>query len=145
MLELVLLTCTIGAHDKIDVKITNIQGPYMSTEIDNLVVMVLRRALAYLLILVDPSLYRKYMVIDSNRKPIFYIKLQKFVYSYIRVSLLFYEKISCDLKAMGFVIKPYHLCMANNMFNGKQFTLLSHMDDLKLSHVDEKKVKKLVK
>ena len=74
-LELVLLTCTIGTHKKKFVAITNIPGAYLSTKIDKLVVMVLHGALTDLLTLIYPTLYRKYVVIGSNEKPIFYVKL----------------------------------------------------------------------
>ena len=36
----------------------------------------------------------------------------------------------------GFVINPYDLCVANKVINGSQFTIMWHVDDLKMSHID---------
>ena len=37
----------------------------------------------------------------------------------------------------GFEINPYDWCVANKTINGKQQTVLWHVDDLKISHIDE--------
>ena len=71
-----------------------------------MVVMVLRGALADLITLMDTVLYRKYIVVDSNGKPILYVKLQMSLYGYIRAALLLYENIAHDLKPIGFIINP---------------------------------------
>jgi hypothetical protein len=36
----------------------------------------------------------------------------------------------------GFEIKPYDWCVANKMIDGKQCTVLWHVDDLKISHIN---------
>jgi hypothetical protein len=43
------------------------------------------------------------------------------------------------------VINPYDWCVANKMINGKQCTVLWHVDDLKISHVDAKVVTGVIK
>ena len=55
-----------------------------------LVMMVLKGALSELCTLIYPALYQEYVVINSNRKPILYTKLQKYLYEYISSELLFY-------------------------------------------------------
>ena len=100
--------------------------------------MVLRGAIAELITLIDTSLYRKYILFDSSGKTILYVKLQNALCGYIREALLFYKKLAWDLKAMGFIINPYDLCVANKMVNRKQFTIVWHVDDIKLSHEDTK-------
>ena len=42
-----------------------------------------------------------------------------------------------DLESIGFVFNPYDPCVANRIVNGKQQTVLFHVDDMKCSHVDE--------
>ena len=37
---------------------------------------------------------------------------------------------------MGFEINPYFLCIANQIINGSQCTVVWHVDDLKILHVD---------
>ena len=76
-MESVLRKCNVDAHKKRDFAVADTPGTYLSTKIDNLAVMVLRGALVEILTLIDPYLYRKYLVIDSNGKPILYVKLQK--------------------------------------------------------------------
>ena len=36
----------------------------------------------------------------------------------------------------GFVINPKHSCVTNKMIEEKQFTIVWHVDDLKVSHQD---------
>ena len=37
---------------------------------------------------------------------------------------------------MGFEVNPYDWCCMNKVTNGKQCTILWHVDDLKISHMD---------
>jgi len=37
----------------------------------------------------------------------------------------------------GFEVNPYDWCVANKTINGKQCTVLWHVDDIKISHVDK--------
>eukprot|EP00957_Ditylum_brightwellii_P047606 3616093-Ditylum_brightwellii.AAC.1 len=41
---------------------------------------------------------------------------------------------------MGFKVNPYDRCVANDMINGKQCTLVWYVDDNKLSYADSKVV-----
>ena len=59
--------------------------------------------------------------------------------------MICYEKLSKDLQAMGSVINPYDPCIANNTVNSKKITVSWHVDNLKLSHLDEREVTKLIK
>ena len=108
-----LLTYTIDTQDKICVEITDIKGASKSNKINELVVMVLRRSLSDLLTLIDTTLYHKYVATGSNWKLILYIKLHKALCVYIWLAPLFYEKLTRDLKAMGFVINLYDPCVEN--------------------------------
>ena len=45
---------------------------------------------------------------------------------------------------MGFEINPYDLCMANKTVDGSQLTVCWYVDDLKISHANEERVKELV-
>ena len=53
-------------------------------------------------------------------------------------ALLFYKKWCGDLIKCRYKIIPYDPCMANKFINGKQHTVMWHVDDLKISHVDKK-------
>jgi hypothetical protein len=49
------------------------------------------------------------------------------------------------LQEWGFAINPYDPCVANKMISGEQCTVLWHVDDLKVSHVDKKAVEAVLK
>lgn len=91
------------------------------------------------------EIYRPYVTIGKNGKAILYVVLQKALYGCLKSALLFYKKLVADLMEEGFELNLYEPCIANKMVNGKQFTIIWHVDDLKLSHVNEKEVTKMVK
>ena len=58
------------------------------------------------------------------------------LYGIIKAALLFYLKFVKNLKSIGFVLNTYNPCVANKIVDGAQLTVLWHVDDLKVSHVD---------
>jgi hypothetical protein len=42
-------------------------------------------------------------------------------------------------------LNPYDPCVANKMINHKQFTMVWHVDDIKMSHDDEEEVTQMIK
>ena len=50
------------------------------------------------------------------------------------------KHLTKTLNQWGFTINPYDWCVANKMINGKQLSIVWHVDDLKISHVDNKVV-----
>ncbi len=67
----------------------------------------------------------------------------KALYGLLKSPLLFYKKLSSDLKEYRFTINPYDLCVANKIMNRSQMT--RHVDDLKISHANSNKVTKSIK
>ena len=54
---------------------------------------------------------------------------------------MFFENLSTFLvDELGFAKNEYDLCVANKVIDGKQCTVIWHVDDLKISHVDPKVV-----
>ena len=53
--------------------------------------------------------------------------------------------LSGKLVSWGFIINPYDWCVANKMIDGKQCTILWHVDDLKISHVNAKTTTEIIK
>jgi hypothetical protein len=92
--------------------------------------------IAEMLVRMDPKLYRKY-VRDENGKSVLYVELLKALCGTLRAALLFWKLLSSKLILWGFAINPYDWCFANKMIDGKQCTVLWHVDDLKISHVRE--------
>lgn len=73
-----------------------------------------------------------------------YVELVKALYGTLRAALLFWKLLSSKLQEWGFKINPYDRCVANKMINGKQCTVLWHVDDLKISHEDENVVSEII-
>jgi len=96
--------------------------------------MKLEGALAELLTRVDPQ-YNRYMSVEKGKKVI-YVELKKALYGTLQAALLFWQSLSEFLTdELGFKINRYDSCVANKIINGKQCTILWHVDDLKISHV----------
>ena len=97
-----------------------------------------------MMVQVDPKVYRKYVTTTQKGVPILYVKLNKALYGLLKSALLFYRKLRGDLEGMGFEVNPYAPCIANKNVNGSQMTVTWHVDDLKISHKDEKEVSKFI-
>jgi len=59
--------------------------------------------------------------------------------------MLFYKWLIKDLIKYGFEINPYDPCVANKEVDGTQMTVLWHVDDLKISHINSKHVDEFIK
>ena len=72
------------------------------------------------------------------------MKIHKALYGLLRSALLFYRKLVGDLGSERFTINPYDLCVANKLINSKQMTIVWHVDDLKISHINRFEVTKML-
>ncbi len=142
--EAVFITAVIDAHKERDVVCFDIPGAFLHADSDKDITMILKGRLAKLMVKVAPNLYRKYISVDAKGSAILYIKMQKAVYRLLRSALLFYKKLVSNLESTGFKVNPYDPCVTNKTVNGTQMTVCSHVDDLKVSHVDPKEVTKFV-
>jgi hypothetical protein len=118
-----------------EVATADIPGAFMEADMDELVHMKLEGRMAELLVKLDPKLYRKYIQVE-NGKTVLYVELKKALYGTLKAALLFWRKLSSKLVEWGFKINPYDWCVTNKMINGKQCTILWHVDDLKIYHVE---------
>jgi hypothetical protein len=135
--EAVFLTAVINAQERRQVMTIDIPGAFMHVDIDELIHVRLEGPMAELLTRVDPDKYRTY-VAKEHGKDVLYVELQKALYGTLQASLLFWENLTEFLmKELGFEVNPYDSCVVNKTINGKQCTILWHVDDLKLSHVDQ--------
>jgi Reverse transcriptase (RNA-dependent DNA polymerase) len=137
--EAVLLTCTIDAKEKRDVAFIDVPGAFMQTDIDDITHMRLDGTMADLLVDIDPDQYQSYAQ-ERNGKTVLYVRLKKALYGTLKAAYLFWKKLTADLEHWGFKVNPYDRCVANKMINGAQCTVVWHVDDVKISHVDPKVV-----
>jgi hypothetical protein len=134
-IESVMLTSVIDAKEGRDVATVDIPGAFMQVDQEDLVHMKMEGKMAELLVKLDPKLYRKYVQIEKGKK-VLYVQLKKALYGTLKAALLFWKKLTEKIEEWGFVINPYDWCVANKIINKKQCTIIWHVDDLKISHVD---------
>ena len=84
----------------------------------------------------NPRLYTPYVVTENGRK-VLYTKAHKAVYGMVDSAFLFWLDLSGFFEKQGFVMNPYDICCMNKMINGKQCTVVWHVDDINGSHVDQ--------
>ena len=140
----VIITSAIDAHEGRYVAVIDLPGAFLHAEMDDVVHMVMRGRLAELMAETAPELYRKYITHGKNGEAILYVTLQKALYGCLKSALLFYRKLVSEIVSLGFELNPYDPCVANMMINGKQMTITWHVDDLKISHLDEMEVTRII-
>jgi hypothetical protein len=72
-----LITSTIDAFEGRDVAIVDVPGAFLTAGIDEEVIMCIRRRLAELVVKTAPEIYRKYIYVGNDNKPVLYVKLLK--------------------------------------------------------------------
>ena len=143
-IESVMLSCVIDAKEGRDVATVDIPGAFMQAEMEDLVHMKLEGKMAELMVRIDPKLYRQYVQVEKGRQ-VLYVELKKALYGTLKAALLFWRRLSSQLETWGFEINPYDTCVANKEINGNQCTILWHVDDLKISHIDANVVTEVIK
>ena len=117
----------------------DIPGAFLQTKMpsdEKVVHVVLDGRMAELLTRISPETYQRYVHHKRGQKLI-YCQLNVALYGTLKAALLFWKKLTKSLKMRGLIINPYDWCIANKMINGRQCTIVWHVDDLKLSHVQE--------
>ena len=71
-------------------------------------------------------------------------EVTKAIHGTLLGAVLFYNKLKVVLTNMGFEMNDYDECTINKMINGKQCTIQFHVDDLKLSHLEQQELDKIV-
>ena len=99
--------------------------------------MHLHGPLVTLLCELAPEVYGPFMLKDKQGMDLLYIKIINALYGIMKVALLYYHHFIWNIKAKQFVLNPYDPCIANKMVDGKQLTLVWHINDIKASHVKE--------
>ena len=133
----IFLTGVIEANENRAMSTIDVGNAFIQADNDERILMLLRGKVAELMVRVNPVLYRPYITYSKKGVTMLYVRLSKALYGMLRAALLFYKRLRKDLETMGFEVNPYDPCVANKMVNGAQCTVCWHVDDLKVSHVDE--------
>ena len=116
----------------------------MHADMEQDVHMLLEGTIAELIVKLEPSLYRKFVWKNKHGKPMLYVKLKKALYGTLQAALLFWRLLSDTLVEWGFKLNDYDKCVANKIINGRQCTIIWHVDDLKISHVEKRVVDHII-
>ena len=142
-LESVFLTSVIDAKEGRDIATADIPGAFMQADQDDVVHVRFRGKMAELLSSCDPAMYQKFLVKEKG-ETVMYAELSKALYGTLRAALLFWILLTTTLMEWGFEVNPYDWCVANKNIDGKQCTIIWHVDDLKISHVSYSVVTKIL-
>ena len=107
------------------------------------VIVWLRGKLAELMVATAPEIYKKYVSVNRKGEIVLYVKALNALYGIMKAALLFYLKFVKNIKSIGFVLNPYDPYVANKIVNGAQLTVVWHVDDPKVSHVDARVVTRM--
>ena len=81
--------------------ITVIPGAYPDTNIDDRVITLLDYRLVEMMYMIDPNIYRNFVIIDRKGEIMMYEKIQKAIYGLLRIALLFYKILIEKIKENG--------------------------------------------
>ena len=106
------------------------------------IITLFKEKLSEIMVTVDLNLYQKYVTYDNKGNAMLYVKMNKALYGLLQSALLFYKKLMKNIKAYGFVINPYDLCVANDLIESHQMRVTWNVDNLKVSHKDPYQITK---
>jgi cyanate lyase len=121
--ESIYMTGVIDAREKQAVAVLDVGDAFLHADNDKRILMLLRGKLAEMMVRVDPSMYRKYIIYSHKGVPMLDLRLSKALYGMLRAALLFYNKLRSDFEYMVFEINPYDECVANKMVEGVHMTI----------------------
>ena len=73
-----------------------------------------------------------------------YVQLKKTLYGTLQAALLFWQLLSKTLMEWVFKLNEDDPCVANKIINGTQCTIVWHVDDLKILHVEKKVMERVI-
>lgn len=92
--------------------------------------------------------YQKLIRVTTKRnggiKRVLVGKFTKAIYGTLLGAVIFYNKLKRILTKMRFEMNAYDECTFNKMINGYQCTIQFHVDDLKLSHLQQGELDKII-
>lgn len=141
-LESLIMTWVIDALENRDTATADVGGAFLLSDITDFVLIKLDGEVVDIICEANPS-YTEYVTNENNKK-VLYMKLRKSLYGIMQAAILWYETFSGCLRQNGFTLNPYDPCVANKMIEGKQCTIVWHVDDNKISHKDPKVVDKVI-
>jgi hypothetical protein len=119
-----------------DVATADVAGAHLHATMDDFTLLKLEGASVD--IMCDVCKKHKEFVTHANGKKVLRLRLLKALHVCVKSALLWYELFTDASAEMGFEPNPHDACAANKAIDGKQCTIVWHVDDDKMSHVDLK-------
>ena len=142
-IDALLTTLIIDAKEGRSVATSDVAGAFLKADMPDYVLLRVTGEAVDALLRVNAEKYAKYVVIENGVK-VLYLRLNKAMYGTIKAAILWYTMFKDNLEGMGFKLNPYDLCVANKMVNGHQLTVGWYVDDVKMSHMDDDELTKLI-
>ena len=98
------------------------------------VISVLRGVACQSLLKIAPD-YEKCVVHETGKLAIC-LECTNVTHGTLKAALSFHGAFAKNTEAVGFELNPHDGCTANKIANGKQMTMLWHVEDAKASHED---------
>ena len=134
----------IDAKEGRYVAVTDIPGAFLCEDMNECMHMIMEDTIAKHVAKLELAIFRKYIWHDKKGKPMLNVKLKRALYGTLQVALLFWQMLSGVQVSRGFMINPYDQCVSNKQINGKQCTIIWHVDNLKISHMSENIVEDII-
>ena len=103
--ESFFISATMDASEGRDVAFVDVPGAFMHAKMPagKVVHIKLKGEMAMLLVKIDPSLYKTY-VVEEKGQPVIYAQLTKALYGQLEAALLFWKLLTKQLKQWGFTV-----------------------------------------
>ena len=139
----VFMVAAIAATEGRAVATIDFPGAFLHSEMpddDKPVLMRLNKFETKVLIAIDPS-FKQYVLKNGTCV----VKLKRALYGCVESARLWYEKLSGDLESVGFTKNKHDMCVFNRIEeNGKQSTLVIHVDDVLVTACSEAVIDKII-
>jgi hypothetical protein len=132
--DALFITLVIDAMEGRDVATIDIPGAFLQTEAKPGTFMKITGPMVDILCQINPKLYSPYVTTEKGKR-VLYTEASKAIYGMVDSAFLFWLYLSSYLAEHGFEMNPYDVCCMNKIIDGKQCTIVWHVDDLKFSHV----------
>jgi hypothetical protein len=129
--ESLFMIAAMNAVEEREVVTIDIEGAYLHADMNTFLIVEVSGKVAEVLSRAYPRIYGGFM-----RNGRLYLRLKKALYGTIEAAKLWYGLLSKKLEAFGFIANSCDPCVYNKTFNGRQLTVVIHVDDLMVSCTD---------
>jgi len=143
-LEAMMLSCAVDTNEVRYIIVTDIPGPFLHTDMENNVHMLLEGTIAELIIKLDPSIYRKHIWYNQIGKPMLYAQLENTIRDITNSSIV-WKLLYSTPQEWGLKINQYNHCGVNKIINATKGPIIWHVDNLKISHAEKDIVDDILK